>query len=361
MGIFDTIKGEAKRNFIARADDAKDFIIYKYPENNIRMLTQLTVDADEMALFVKDGKIEGKLGSGRHNLDTNNIPFLSRLVEKFTGGNLFIAEVYFVSLREFAGIKFGGPIGDVRDAETGLGIGTMVYGDFSIRVSDPEQLLTKLVGMKRAGNEEFLGWFKSQVLKTTRDRIAELMVVKKWPLLNVTSGAYTEELETEIISGVKGHVQDYGVEVVRLGNFHVSIKEEDEATLKKLGKDTAYSRLAGGFQNYAQGQAMLGASEGMAKGGDGGGAALQGMGLGVGFGMANMFANQQGQQNRQGGGGGGPAPGTTFCPGCGTPGSGKFCSNCGQALAVAAKRCECGTELAPGAKFCGSCGKAAPA
>src|SRR5580704_544291 len=99
MGLFGTIKEEAQRNFIARADEAKDDIIYKYPERNIRMMTQLTVDSDELALFFKDGQIVGKLGPGRHNLDTNNIPFLSRLLEKLTGGNLFIAEVFFVSTR----------------------------------------------------------------------------------------------------------------------------------------------------------------------------------------------------------------------------------------------------------------------
>jgi membrane protease subunit (stomatin/prohibitin family) len=299
MGIFDSIKGEAKRNFIARADTAKGEIIYKYPENNIRMLTQLTVDADEVALFVKDGKVEGKLGPGRHTLDTNNIPFLSRLIEGFTGGNLFISEVFFVSVREFAGVKFGGPIGDVRDPETGLGIGTMVYGDFSIRVTDPEKLVVGLVGMGRTGNDELLQWFKNQVLKVTRDRIAELLVKKRWPLLDVTSGAYTEEIETEVIGGLKPHVDTYGLTVVRMGNFHVSIKPEDEATLKKLSKDVAYSRLAGGFQQYAQGQAMLGAAEGMAKGGDGGGGAgnaLGGMGMGMGFGMAQQFMNQQHQQ-----------------------------------------------------------------
>ncbi|MCP3098956.1 SPFH domain-containing protein [Myxococcus sp. K15C18031901] len=300
MGIFDTIKGEAKRNFIARADSAKGEIIYKYPENNIRMLTQLTVDADEVALFVKDGKVEGKLGPGRHQLDSNNIPFLSRLLEKFTGGNLFIAEVFFVSVREFPGVKFGGPIGDVRDPETGLGIGTMVYGDFSIRVTDPEKLVVGLVGMGRSNNDALLGWFKNQVLKVTRDRIAELLVKKRWPLLDVTSGAYTEEIETEVIAGLKPHVDDYGLTVVRMGNFHVSIKEEDEGTLKKLSKDVAYSRLAGGFQQYAQGQAMLGAAEGMAKGGgEGNGNALGGMGMGMGFGMAQQFMNMNNQQQQQ--------------------------------------------------------------
>ncbi len=300
MGLFDSIKGETKRNFIARADEAKGEIIYKYPEKNIRMLTQLTVDADEIALFVKDGRVEGKLGPGRHTLDSKNIPFLGKLLEGFTGGNLFITEVFFVSTREHPGVKFGGPIGDVRDPETGLGIGTMVYGDFSIRVTEPEKLVVGLVGMGRSSNEDFLGWFKSQMLKVTKDRIAELLVKKRWPLLDVTSGAYTEEIETEVIAGVKPHVDGYGLTVVRMGNFHISIKEEDEATLKKFSKDVAYSRVAGGFQNYAQGQAMLGAAEGMAKGGGGGSdGAMAGMGMGMGMGMAQMFMNNQNQQ-RQG-------------------------------------------------------------
>ncbi len=299
MGLFDSIKGETKRNFIARADEAKGEIIYKYPEKNIRMLTQLTVDADEIALFVKDGRVEGKLGPGRHTLDSKNIPFLSRLLESFTGGNMFITEVFFISSREHPGVKFGGPIGDVRDPETGLGIGTMVYGDFSIRVTEPEKLVVGLVGMGRSSNEDFLGWFKNQVLKVTKDRIAELLVKKRWPLLDVTSGAYTEEIETEVIAGVKPHIDGYGLTVVRLGNFHISIKEEDEATLKKFSKDVAYSRVAGGFQQYAQGQAMLGAAEGMSKGGGGSDGAMAGMGMGMGMGMAQMFMNNQQQQQRQ--------------------------------------------------------------
>ena len=57
------------------------------------------------------------------------------------------------------------------------------------------------------------------MLKVTRDRIAELMVKKKWPLLDVTSGAYTEEIENEVIAGVKPHVDSYGLTVVRMGNF----------------------------------------------------------------------------------------------------------------------------------------------
>ncbi|HXX29683.1 MAG TPA: SPFH domain-containing protein [Myxococcaceae bacterium] len=353
MGLFDALKQESQRNFIARADEAKNDILYTYPEHNVRMLTQLTVGADEVALFVKDGTVQGRLGPGRHQLDSNNIPFLGRLVEKLTGGNLFVAELYFVSTREFPGVKFGGPIGDVRDPETGLGIGTMVYGDFSVRVTDPEKLVVGLVGLRRTSNDEFLAWFKSQLLKTVRDRVGELLVKKRWALLDVTSGAYTEEIEQEVLAGVKPHVDGYGLTVVRLGNVTISIKPEDEATLKRLTKDQAYSKMAGGFQQYAAGQAMLGAAEGMAKGGgEGGGGVLQGAALGVGMGMAQALQQAQGAARPAAAG-----PVGTPCPKCGTPGSGKFCSNCGSPLVVAQTCAKCGSQLQPAAKFCGSCGQ----
>jgi membrane protease subunit (stomatin/prohibitin family) len=83
---------------------------------------------------------------------------------------------------------------------------------------------------------------------------------------------------------------------VRLGNFVVSITEEDEQTLKTMYKDAAQIRMAGGlsgFQQLAAGKAMMGAGEGMARGdggGGGGGPMLAGAGLGMGMAMANMFS-----------------------------------------------------------------------
>lgn len=53
------------------------------------------------------------------------------------------------------------------------------------------------------------------------------------------------------------------------------------------------------------------------------------------------------------------SPATT-CPACGTPATGKFCSNCGNALG--AQQCRyCQAELSPGARFCHRCGQPAVA
>ncbi|MCC6746639.1 MAG: SPFH domain-containing protein [Deltaproteobacteria bacterium] len=395
MGIGDFLKRGVAEMMVARPDEAKNQIIYKHPDRTIPTKAQLTVDSDEVALFFKDGKIVGLVQPGRHTLETSNIPFLSNLIDKFTGGNVLMAEVFFVTLREMTDFKFGGRIGSMEDPKSGVPVETMVHGTYSLKVSDPQKLLLGLVGMQKADNATFTGWFRDLLLKVIRDRIAELLVKKKWPLLDVTSGAYTEEVEEEVLTGCKRHIDDYGLTIMRLGNFVVSIKEEDEANLKKLYTDAAYIRMAGGMQGYQQfaaGKAMMGAGEGMAKGGDGGGGGgglLGGAGLGVGFGLASMFQQNMGGHGQaapsgpgggfpQGSAGGGPgqvqgsagmpAPGGgvagsgVACAACGaTVAPGRFCSECGQTLAAPKKFCtNCGGELASAAKFCAGCGTAAP-
>lgn len=304
MGIIDFVKGGVRELAIARPDANKGQLVYKHPDKTIPNKAQLTVGTDEVALFFKDGQFIGQIGAGRHTLESSNIMFLNRLIDKFTGGDVFKAEVWFVTTREVAGFKFGGRIGDVEDPKSGLAIGTMVHGEYSVQVTDPTEAIQFFGQRSWAGDEEFSGWFRQQLLKTIRDRIASLLVVKKIPLLDVTSGALTEEIEEEVLSAVnQAHLQGYGMRIKRLGNFVVSIKEEDEQTLKGMYKDAAQLKMAGNnaanlgaFQQFAAGKAMMSAGDGMARGGSGGGdnPMVTGAGLGMGMAMANMF----GQMNQ---------------------------------------------------------------
>jgi len=353
MGVMDWFKSGVGELMIARPDEAKGFVVWKHPDPTIPMKSQLTVMADEQAVFLRDGKVVGTLGPGRHTLDSANIPFLSNLVDSFTGGRLFITEVFFVTMRENTGVRFGGPIGAVEDPKSGVPVETMVHGEFSFRVTQPEQLVIGLVGTGRTQGDQVAPWMKEQVLKTIRDRVSQLLVKNKWPLLDVTSGAYTEEIEQEVIAGVATHVASYGIQVVRLGNFVVAIREEDSANLKKLYTDAATIRMAGGvgaYQQFAAGKAMLGAGEGMAKGSGAGGDAaggglLGGAGLGVGLGMAQMLMNQQNQANQQAAqqtaqqqaqpqsqpAGAAPRSPGGYCHSCGAglPADARFCPSCG--------------------------------
>src|SRR5690349_12927787 len=120
MGIGDWFKRSTGELVIARPDEAKTFVVWKHKDPTIPKFSQLTVNSDEQAVFFRDGKVVGTLGPGRHTLDSTNIPFLSNLLDKFTGGRLFITEVFFVSMREFTGVKFGGPVGNVEDPKSGV-------------------------------------------------------------------------------------------------------------------------------------------------------------------------------------------------------------------------------------------------
>ena len=369
--MFDWLKRGVGEMMVARPDAAKSQVVWKHPDPTVPMKSQLTVMADEAAVFMRDGKVVEVVGPGRHTLESSNLPFLSNLVDSFTGGNVFRAEVFFVSTREIAGIKFGGRVGHVEDPKSGVPVELMVHGEFSFRVEDPVGLVVGLVGTGGAEAYQVRSWMKEQVLKVIRDRIAELLVKNKWPLLDVTSGAYTEEIETDVLAGMAKHVESYGLLIARLGNFVIAIDDEDADNLKKLYTDAAYLKTVGGvgaYQQFAAGKAMMGAGEGMAKGGGegggGGGAGglLGGAGLGVGFGLAQMLV-------RDGAGGAdrlAPAVGGIVCPSCHqSTAPGKFCGHCGSDLQAAEQPASspaafctgCGSPLGPDAGFCGQCGQ----
>src|SRR5450755_3353975 len=377
------------REFIAVPDDRKGQIVFKWPDITIRRFTRAIVNADEMAMFVNTGQVVQTLGPGRHQIDANELPGLGSIIDAVSGGNAYRAELYFVGTREFTGFKFGGRVDDVQDPRTGLVVTLRVFGDYAMHVADPVRLVTNLTStVDVTDNERIAGWVADQLLKVLRTHVTTQILRNGWPILGLM--AYSAEIEQATIEAGNGQLAAYGVQLTRMGNFDVNLSPEDEKQLKQLAKDTSYSQLAGGFQNYAQGEMALGAGQGMAQGGSGVDGAFLGAGFGMASGMGMQQANQLAQQQAaqqaaaqqgmppHGQGGqqqvppGGPPPGgqaqqapppTTIagpvCASCqaANPAGARFCMGCGQPLAPAVAHCtECGTELPAGAHFCAGCG-----
>jgi membrane protease subunit (stomatin/prohibitin family) len=399
------------REFIAVPDDRKGQIVFKWPDVTIRRYTRAIVNADEMALFVNTGQVVQTLGPGRHQIDANELPGLGAIIDVVSGGNAYRAEMYFVGTREYTGFKFGGRVDDVQDPRTGLVVTLRVFGDYALRVADPVRLITNLTAtVDVTDNERIAGWVSDQLLKVLRTHVTTQIVRNGWPILGLM--AYSAEIEQNTIDAGNGQLAAYGVQLTRMGNFDVNLSPEDEQQLKQLAKDTSYSQLAGGFQNYAAGEMALGAGQGLAKGGAG----TEGAFLGAGFGLASAFGAQQAQAVQQqqaqqeaaqraaaqygvpygqggppqGGQGappqGGPPQGAppqggppqapptaqappasaappaaagAVCASCqaANPVGARFCMSCGQGLAPAVAHCtECGNELPGGARFCANCG-----
>lgn len=365
------------REFIAVPDDRKTQIVYKWPDLSIRRYSKAIVNADEVALFVNTGQVVATMGPGRHDIDADEIPGLGILIDAATAGRAYRAELYFIGTREYPGNTFGGRIDDVQDPQTGMIVTLRVFGDYSLQVKDPAALITNLTGtVNVADNDAITGWVSDQLMKVMRTHMTVQIVQNSWPILGLS--AFTPEIETEVIAAANGQLGPYGVALVRMGNFDINLADEDEAQLKNLARDTAYSRLAGSFNQYAAGEAALGAGQGMAKGGAGVGGAFLAAGVGA---VGQAAATAPGPTPPAGPGfvGGGPgfaggqaAPqaGTETqaagveCPNCQAhnPAGAKFCSSCGTKLEQAQPATlvcpNCNAENVPSAKFCSECGTA---
>ena len=97
------------------------------------------------ALF-KDGQYKVYLPAGRHTLQSQNIPFLNNLINSFTGGNVFIAEVFFVKMQPIRGITFGGPLESMEDPILFEFVTPRIFGEFALVVTDPVRFVIGYFG-----------------------------------------------------------------------------------------------------------------------------------------------------------------------------------------------------------------------
>ena len=394
MGVFDFVRNGVREMMVARPDNFKNLIVYKHPDQNIPMYSQLTVDSDECAVFFKDGRVVGVLPPGRVTLQSQNIPFLNHLVTSYTGGQVFVTEVYFVKTAPVRSLPFGGPIGEMIDPLTGEQVQPRIFGEMSVVVVDPVRFILGYSGQAATGDNDFvLSWIKGLFMNGVKTTLGELCDAEGKSLLQAVS------LTTRLAAAFVAHapdLNDIGVKILQVGQFNINFSEEDRQRLveanseiakaqrqvrvkqigvagaaadaqarqyqldQQFGQDSRYVKeLAGSYQGYAVGQAVMGAGKGMAEHGVGGGVAGLGAQMAVGMGVGNVMS----------GGMAAPTPAPTFSPGgtqvtCGKCGAkqpgGKFCADCGTALVPQRKFCSsCGTELSGGAKFCANCGTAA--
>jgi membrane protease subunit (stomatin/prohibitin family) len=399
MGIIDFVKGGVREMMIARPDAQKHLIVYKHPDGNIPTFSQLTVDFDECAVFFKSGTppVVGALAPGRHQLSTQNIPFLNRFVTQFTGGNVFQAEVFFVKTQPIRALTFGGQMMSMRDPELDLRVTPRAFGTYSMAIVDPIRFVIGYTGQAAQGdNDQITLWLRQRMFQGLGKTLGGFLKSGQTTFMDL--GGVAPDLATAMVRDCPDF-SEIGVRILEVGELKITVSDEDQARIDELQDQMAQAKLSarmanvgiakaeaeakqkqfeldqryqqdaryvqnlagGNFQGYAVGHAMMGAGDGMAKGGGDTGVAGVGAQMAVGIGMAGalqqgMMAHQpQAQPNAPGG------AKAVACPKCAAQvPPGKFCQECGSPLAVAPPKrfCTgCGAELGS-AKFCPGCGTA---
>ncbi len=267
---------------VENPSEMRDEIVRRFPQTGVadlRFGSQVIVRESQRAIFFRDGKALDQLGPGRHTISTANFPLLSNLLGAlFDNRTPFTAEVYYVSMREFADVKWGTaqPI-IVRNTGVGLGVSLLQgFGTYSFQVSDPQQFVTQIVGAAQ-----------SYSLDALENRLRSMLLSKLQDILGTTTENQNVlqliSLVEELGTAVKVKAQDdFAAIGLTLKSFYISSLKPSEKSAEEL---RAMGMLD--MNVYTQLQAADALRD--AAQNPSGGAGLT-AGIGAGIGMGNIIS-----------------------------------------------------------------------
>jgi membrane protease subunit (stomatin/prohibitin family) len=390
MGIIDFVRGGVQKMMILRPDAQKAQVVFKHPDQTFPFWSQLTVDSDEVCLFFKDGQFHGVLGPGRHSLDTQNVPFLGMLVDKFTGGNVFVCELFFVTTSPIYGQGFGGPIGSMRDPELEVRVNPRVFGTYSFRIVEPVRFVIEFWRQRAGDTEAALQWVRDQLVMGVRSTLTRLLRSSELTMMDL--GTAGPDVARAIVQSCPD-LANIGVQILEIAKLNINLSDEDQARVdqfqdqivqakldsrkaklsidraaadaqaRQFALDQEFAQRArymnqfvnpadmARYQQFAAAEANLGLGRGLAQNNSASGMAPGAIGaqMAAGFGMAAGLAVANPMtspipsplpqpamgypQAASAVGQPGPYQATVGrCGACGAAGQGRFCSNCGAKL-----------------------------
>lgn len=342
-----------------------DTFAWKYPSEELGTWTQLIVNESQEAILFKGGRALDVFESGRHTLDTANIPFLNKIINlPFGNRSPFTAEVWFVNKAYNLDVKWGTPTPiQVQDAKYGIFVPVRSNGAFGIQIEDSKKFLVKLVGTLPAfGKMDIIKYFRGLYITKVKDSISTYLIHKQISILEIN--AYLDELSEFMKKRMEPVLEEYGIKLATFYVNDISVPEEDPAVkqLKAALAKRAEMNIIG--YNYQQ-ERSFDTLEGAAKNAGSTAAPLMGagmglgMGLGMGHGVGGAFTEMtQGLRTDDGG--------TKECPRCHAvmTGNQRFCGMCGfdtdlepEEEPAEAKCSSCGCIITKDVKFCPQCGR----
>ena len=132
-------------DLIQHPNVGREELSYREPQGgsgDFRIGSQVIVQENQAAVFVRGGQALDTFGAGTHTITTANIPLLVDLVGKaFNNQTPFTAEVYFINTADFPQLGWG-TTQPLALETPGKGLGWLLlqgHGVMDIKVSDPQR------------------------------------------------------------------------------------------------------------------------------------------------------------------------------------------------------------------------------
>lgn len=336
MGFFKNfIKGQFIE-VIEWTEENSNRMVYRFPvqDKEIKMGAQLTVRPSQIAVFVNEGQIADIFEPGRHTLETQNMPVLTKLKSwKYGFDSPFKAEVYFVSTKQFTNMKWGtqNPV-MMRDPEFGR-IRVRALGLYAFKVNDAATFLKEIFGTSGDFTTDGIA---SHLRSVIVGKLSDLFAESNIPVMDFTS--QLDELAQIGRDKLQATFNHIGFELTQFVIENISMPEE---VMKAMDERAKMSML--GVNDYSTYKTLD--AVGKAAENPSGGMAGAGVGLGAGAALGNMMASNMEKK-------------TVVCKHCQSSmnENSKFCPNCGKPSVEMATCISCSQPIPMHSKFCAHCG-----
>jgi membrane protease subunit (stomatin/prohibitin family) len=208
--------------------------VWKHPIEDFNTGAQLIVHESQEAVFFMNGQALDMFGPGRHTLETQNIPLVGKIFNKFTGGNTpFHCELYFINKTEQMAITWGTD-SKVEYVEPTYGFPLQIgaSGVMNLRVDNSRQLLVKAVGTERALSQESLARkFRAFLMTKLKTYLATLIKSEKINIFEIDERLVqmSETMHAQLAPGFS----EYGVALERFFVMTI-VKPEDDRTYQRF-------------------------------------------------------------------------------------------------------------------------------
>lgn len=282
-----------------------DILVKRDSREDFNTGSVINVNPGEQAVFVKNGEIMGVLDKGRHELSTENYPFLSRIRNMLSGGvSTFPCRVFYVRTAHTK-IEWGTPNG-IQYQDNWFKCPTVAKGngEYWITFKNIPTFIEKLMGNELMYTADQL---HDAFLVQISGRMTQIVAKRLEELTKTTEITAFNGMKDELVGLLQNDLQDlldeYGLELKRfvINNFEIEDNDIRNAAISAVSLSLAESRarvqdaqgklaelnVLGDQYQRIKGMDLL---QTLAENPGAGGVASAGAGLGMGMAAGSAFA-----------------------------------------------------------------------
>lgn len=217
-------------------EGGNDVLVWKHPCEDFNTGSHLIVHESQEALFMRNGQVLDVFGPGRHDLKTENIPLLRRLLNIPTGGiSPFHSEVYYINKSIPMDLKWGTPDQVIAmDPQFRMLIHAGANGGMGVQIEDSKRFLVSFNGTNREfTTESLVSYFREMIVTRVKSQLTTMLSQVGFTMIN----AHLNDISAAMQEKLGDEMAEFGVKLVKFFMSGIRLADEDYDKIQTILTD----------------------------------------------------------------------------------------------------------------------------